>query len=110
MRPNIRESCLIQLLLPVTDNAGRRFPDSVWEGLKDKLVERFGGVTAFARTPAEGVWEPSPDRRTSEDVFVVEVMSETFEVAWWSNLQMELESSLAQEHVVIRAIGFKEII
>lgn len=106
----LRKSCLIQLLLPVTDNAGRRFPDSTWEALKDKLVERFGGVTAFLHTPAEGVWAPSPERRTAEDVFIVEVMSETFDAAWWSMLQRELETALDQEHVVIRVLGFRELI
>lgn len=105
----MRDSCLIQLLLPVTDNQGRRFPDRMWEALKEKLVERFGGVTAFHRAPAEGVWAPSPERRTAEDVFVVEVMSETFDETWWSRLQTDLESSLAQEHVVVRVISLREL-
>jgi hypothetical protein len=105
----LRDSYLVQLLLPVRDNNGRVFSDATWESLKTKLVEKFGGVTAFQRTPAEGIWAPASERRAAEDVFMVEVMTQALDEAWWASLQAELEHALAQEHVVIRAIKFSDI-
>ncbi len=34
--------------VPLTDNAGRRFPDEQWQGALDMLVADFGGVTLAA--------------------------------------------------------------
>lgn len=45
---------LIQLFLPLRDNAGEKFPDAMYRGIRDQLTERFGGMTAYARAPAEG--------------------------------------------------------
>lgn len=100
---------LVQMVLPVHDNAGRAFPDATWEALKNRLAEKFGGVTAYRRAPAEGVWAPSPERRAAEDVFVAEVMARDLDRAWWAALQAELERSLGQEHIIIRAIQVAEI-
>lgn len=102
-------SYLLQLVLPVHDNGGKAFPDAVWEELKTRLADKFGGVTAFRRTPAEGVWAPSPDKRAAEDVFIVEVMARDLDRAWWASLQAELEQMLGQEHIIIRAIAVAEI-
>jgi len=38
---------LVQILLPLSDNAGRRYPDELLEHVKETLVGQFGGVTAF---------------------------------------------------------------
>ena len=103
------ESSLVQILLPLRDNSGRKFRDDVWEQLKGKLVEQFGGLTAYTRAPAEGVWAPSPDKETAEDIFVVEVMCRPFDEGWWEALQAELESTLRQERVVIRVLALKEL-
>jgi hypothetical protein len=102
-------ACLVQLVLPVRDNAGKEFPGKVWEELKTRLAGKFGGVTAFRRAPAEGVWAPADERRTAEDVFIVEVMTPALDKAWWAALQIELERTLRQDHVIIRAIPVTEI-
>lgn len=102
-------SYLLQLILPVRDNDGNAFPDTLWDGLKARLADMFGGVTAFRRAPAEGVWAPSPEKRAAEDVFIVEVMARTLDHTWWAALQAELEQALGQEHVIIRAIAVTEI-
>ncbi len=100
---------LVQLVLPVHDNAGKAFPDAIWENLKDRLAEKFGGVTAYRHAPAQGVWAPSGKKRNAEDVFMVEVMSTVLEKDWWAALQADLERTLAQEHVVMRAIALTAI-
>jgi hypothetical protein len=37
---------LVQILLPVCDNEGEPFEQSLFEGVAAKLSKRFGGVTA----------------------------------------------------------------
>ena len=57
---------LVQLLLPVTDNGGNEFPESVMRSVQAELCERFGGLTAYSRAPAKGIWHMmAPDRRTT---------------------------------------------
>jgi hypothetical protein len=98
---------LVQILVPVADNAGRRFPDRIWEELKSDLANRFGGVTAYRRAPAEGVWKNRREGRTDdEDLFVVEVMTDTLDETYWEKLQEDLEQQLDQERIVIRATQF----
>jgi NDP-sugar pyrophosphorylase family protein len=45
-------------LLPVRDNAGATFPPSLLHDIRQQLAAQFGGVTAFTRAPAEGIWAP----------------------------------------------------
>jgi hypothetical protein len=40
---------LIQILLPLSDNEGRRFPPAAYARVRSELTERFGGMTAFTR-------------------------------------------------------------
>lgn len=95
--------------MPVADNEDRAFSDAVWDSLKNRLVATFGGVTAYQRAPALGVWAPARDRRTAEDIFVVEVMAATFDAQWWQSLQAQLERDLRQQEIVVRAIRITEL-
>jgi hypothetical protein len=47
---------LVQILLPVYDNASRRFPTDHYNGVRARLADMFGGLTAYTRAPAEGFW------------------------------------------------------
>jgi hypothetical protein len=47
---------LVQLLLPLYDNERRPFARERLDAVRAELAERFGGVTAFLRAPASGVW------------------------------------------------------
>jgi hypothetical protein len=109
MRERFADGQLIQILLPLADNAGRRFPDATWEEVKRRLADRFGGVTAYARAPAEGIWAPASGAATRDEVFVVEVMAPTLDEGWWLSFQAELERRLGQERIVIRALPLREI-
>ncbi|MEP6872276.1 MAG: hypothetical protein ABI939_10565, partial [Anaerolineaceae bacterium] len=44
----------VEILLPVRDNAGQAFPKNSFESVKNELTQRFSGLTAFTRLPAEG--------------------------------------------------------
>jgi hypothetical protein len=67
------------------------------------LTERFGGLTAYARAPATGLWEEQPGRTTRDDVVVYEVMADTLDEAWWAGYRKSLEARFRQEEVVVRA-------
>ena len=92
---------LIQLLLPLRDNAGQPYEDELFQSINASLVERFGGVTAFSRAPAKGTWV-NADREKSDDVIVVEVMAEDLDRAWWQGFRERLESGLGQAEIVVR--------
>lgn len=94
---------LIQILLPLSDNEGRRYDGSIMRNLQKRLADRFGGLTAYTRAPAEGWWDSGEAPHTKDDIVVVEVMAEEFDRAWWEALKSELEEALRQEVIVIRA-------
>lgn len=48
---------LIEILLPLQDNAGNSFPESYFKEVEQTLTEKFGGITAFNRSPAVGKWK-----------------------------------------------------
>ena len=47
---------LVQILLPVYDNEGNELPQVEFRRVRSELSHRFGGLTAFTRAPAEGIW------------------------------------------------------
>lgn len=94
---------LVQLLIPLRDNEGNPFPASHYEMLGRELTERFGGVTAYTRAPAEGRWreEDAPPQR--DDVVVYEVMDGSLDREWWRGFRLALERRFAQDELVVRA-------
>ena len=92
---------LVQILLPLNDDKGRRFPAQAFEGLARELTEKFGGVTSFTRTPAEGRWKEGKATE-HDDIAVIEVMTGTVESEWWAALRQRLEQEFKQDEVIIR--------
>jgi len=88
---------LVQLLLPVI---GER---EVFDEVMHELTERFGGVTAYTRAPAAGVWKSPSESTERDDIVVVEVMVAELDKAWWARYRRGLEKRLAQKHLVVRA-------
>jgi hypothetical protein len=94
---------LVQLLLPLYDPEGRRFPPEPYARLRAELTERFGGVTAFQRAPAEGLWREDDGSVVGDDVVVYEVMVERLDRAWWEGFRERLRRRFEQEELVVRA-------
>lgn len=94
---------LIQLLLPLYDNIGTRFPQEPYLQVRNELVERFGGLTAYAQAPASGLWQESDERTVRDDLVIYEVMAEELDGVWWSQYRATLELRFRQERLVIRA-------
>lgn len=90
------------------DNEGEAFARKLYDGMRDELTEKFGGVTAFSSSPAEGIWkeggEVSRDR-----VVVFEVMSQELERAWWTRYRAALEARFRQERMVVRATLIEQL-
>lgn len=94
---------LVQILLPLADNAGQRFTGAVYKRVRSELAERFGGITSFTRAPGEGVWKEG-GHTSHDDIVVFEVMAREIDEAWWEKYRAELERRFQQETIAIRAI------
>jgi hypothetical protein len=46
---------LVEIFLPLSSNEGTPLPSDEFGRVREQLIERWGGVTAFTRTPAKGV-------------------------------------------------------
>ena len=99
---------LVQVLLPLADNEGRRFPPAPYAVLARELTERFGGVTVHSRGPAQGFWQ-GEERTSRDDIVVVEVMVETLDEGWWSRRREALEREFRQDSVVVRALPMRRL-
>ena len=99
---------LVQILLPVYDNDGHRFPSAPYNEVRTKLRQMFGGLTAYSRAPAEGVWE-SGTTVTRDDIIVVEVMVDLLDCVWWSAYRRDLERLFRQDQIVVRAQDYEPL-
>jgi hypothetical protein len=93
---------LIQILLPLADNDGVPFPETLLRQLQAELAGRFGRLTAYSRVPAKGVWTHDGQRQ-ADDIIVVEVMADQLDEEWWRLFRRRLEELLRQEKIVVRA-------
>ena len=93
---------LIQILLPLSDNEGQPFSPSEYTRVRSELTEQFGGVTAFTRGLAEGIWEEN-GTTARDDIVVFEVMTSHLDESWWNGYRRTLEARFRQECIVIRA-------
>ena len=88
---------LVQLLLPLVAER------DAFDEVAHELTERFGGLTAYTRSPAAGLWKSPSDATERDDIIVVEVMVEELDKAWWARYRQDLEQRLRQKEVVVRA-------
>ena len=95
---------LVQILLPLYDNQGHAFEAREYVDLRHELADRFGGVTAYTRAPARGVWRDEAGETTRDDIVIFEVMTETLDRAWWTQFRQALERRYRQDSVIVRAL------
>jgi hypothetical protein len=94
---------LVQFLLPLYDNNGSPIPRPAFEEVRSELTERFGGVTAYLRSPAQGFWKESDDEVVKDDLVLFEVLAEEVDREWWSDYKRKLLERFRQEEIIVRA-------
>src|SRR5919112_5665683 len=94
---------LIEILLPLSDNEGKPFAADLHGQVREELAEHFGGVTAFTRSPAEGLWKQGSGAPDRDDIIIFEVMADWLDRGWWSAYRTELERRFRQDEIVVRA-------
>ena len=94
---------LVQILLPLRGPRGNAFPHAEYSRVAEELTEQFGGMTAYTRAPASGLWQERQGETMRDDIVVYEVMVEQLDRAWWESFRARLERRFAQQELVVRA-------
>jgi hypothetical protein len=92
---------LIEVFLPLTRGDCSAVESAEIEGLIAGMADRFGGATAYARSPAEGLWQAEGET-VRDSIVIVEVMVEDLDRGWWADYRSRLEVAFAQDEILIR--------
>jgi hypothetical protein len=98
----------IEIFLPLYDNEGRAFARGEFDRVRRELTDRFGGVTAFTRAPAEGVWKEGGEE-TRDQIVIFEVMVARLDREWWGKFRAELGRRFRQEELLIKASEIEKL-
>ena len=96
---------LVQLLLPLRDNHGNPFPREAFTRVRAELTAHYGGVTAYLRAPASGIWRDEQGTVAQDEVVMVEVVVADLDRPWWSAYRRDLETRFRQSEVLVRALA-----
>lgn len=100
---------LIQILLPIHFGDGSNVPAELFSQVRAELTEAFGGVTAYTRSPATGLWKRAEDEVERDQVIMIEVVSAVLDRDWWARYREGLERRFGQEEVHARALAIERI-
>ena len=100
---------LVQMLLPLFDGEGRAFSQEAYAKVRQELTQRFGGMTAYLRSPAQGTWLEPGGGTERDEMVMCEVMVEELDRAWWSTYRKDLEHRFSQEELVVRASPLEKL-
>ena len=93
---------LVQIFLPLNDNDGETFSREAFSHVREELVSRFGGLTAYARAPADGLWK-NTEETTHDRIVIYEVLTPSLDRVWWQRFRQKLEVVFRQESILVRA-------
>jgi hypothetical protein len=93
---------LVEIFLPLSDKVGKRFDAEKYAAVRQLLTDRFGGMTAFTRAPAQGMTLDG-GKIVHDDIVVFEVMTESLDADWWLGYRRRLEQDFGQDEILIRA-------
>ena len=65
---------VVQVLLPIFDNDGRAFEQTLYLNVKTVFTEKFGGVTAYVGSPADEAWQGPSGTKRHDQIVIFEVM------------------------------------
>ncbi len=93
---------IVEIFLPLGAKNGTAFSQTSFDEQKALLVEKFGGLTVYARAPAEGLWDDG-DQTVADSIVVFEVIADELDHEWWRSYREMLEERFDQDSIVIRA-------
>ena len=94
---------IVEIFLPLRRNDGSEQPRERFAHVRKALLDRFGGLTAFTRAPAEGLWEASPGEVDRDSIVIFEVIADPLDRAWWAAYRAHLQRLFEQDEIMIRA-------
>ena len=100
---------LVQILLPLYNNHHKAFPRAHFDKVRTELTEHFGGVTAFLRSPAVGLWKEDGEQVTRDDVVMFQVTIESIDREWWAQYRRNLENRFQQDEVLVVATKIEKL-
>lgn len=100
---------LFQILLPLYDNEGELFSNEMYKSIRLELTERFGGLTAYSRAPATGLWKDGDEELSVDKLLVYEVIADEFEKKFWKSFKEILKAQFKQEEIIIRYIDIEVV-
>jgi len=100
---------LVQILLPIHARDGSPLPNEMFARVRAELTDAFGGVTAYSRSPATGLWKRDDEAIERDQVIMVEVVVDVFDREWWAAYREQLEQRFGQEEVHARALAMELI-
>jgi hypothetical protein len=99
---------LVQIFLPRYDNRGRRLPAGLYARERDRLVERFGGMTAYTQNRAHGLWKDN-GRMHRDAIIILEVLLRRVDRKWWMAYRHRLQKRFRQKELLVRVQDTKII-
>jgi hypothetical protein len=93
---------LLQILLPLYDQSGKPFASSIYEQVKSELTIRFGGLTAYTRSPASGTWKKDGEPIVKDEIYVYEVMTQEVDQQFWKTYKNNLQQLFEQNELIVR--------
>jgi hypothetical protein len=100
---------LVQILLPTHTRDGAAVAPEQFARVRVEMTERFGGVTAYSRSPATGLWMNEDETIERDQVIMVEVVAKDFDREWWASYRKQLETRFDQEEIHARALAIELI-
>ncbi len=100
---------LVQMLLPVYDNAGAAIDGDLYVRTRLELTEQFGGMTAHMRAPARGLLKIENGELARDEVVIFEVMVDELDRDWWDAYRQRLEGRFRQEAIVVRSTKIRRL-
>lgn len=100
---------LVQLLLPLRLRDGNEAPAALFAEVRAELTQRFGGVTAYSRSPATGLWKRTEAEVERDQVIMVEVVVDALDREWWTQYRDQLAQRFDQDEIHARAIAIERI-
>ena len=100
---------LIEIFLPRYYPDGQMVEMERFRKLQQELTQRFGGVTAFIRSAASGLWKDGHGNVERDEIAVFEVMVDELDRSWWKSFRHRLETEFDQHEILIRATNVESL-